>query len=88
MAEQLNGATVDENHCSHTEETLYGVLHRLISIIFTDASLSASLRCCSGSRSLFQRMGLVSAKPPETLPGLFCCGLVEAAPFVLFSSFL
>ena len=43
MEEQINDATVHENNCNHTEETLYGVLHRLISmIIFPDASSSAS----------------------------------------------
>ncbi|XVE72000.1 hypothetical protein DITRI_Ditri11bG0003200 [Diplodiscus trichospermus] len=42
MAYPMNGS-VDENNCSHREETLYGVLHRLISmIIFPDASTSAS----------------------------------------------
>ncbi|XP_022770026.1 uncharacterized protein LOC111313619 [Durio zibethinus] len=43
MAEQINGLAVDKNNCGHTEETLYGVLLSLISmIIFPDASSSAS----------------------------------------------
>ncbi|XP_007031339.2 PREDICTED: uncharacterized protein LOC18600679 [Theobroma cacao] len=43
MAENMNGVSADENKCCHREETLYGVLHRLVSmIIFPDASSSAS----------------------------------------------
>ncbi|KAL4369581.1 hypothetical protein GQ457_05G005560 [Hibiscus cannabinus] len=43
MAEQMTGATVDENGGSIREETLYGLLHRSISmIIFPDSSSAAS----------------------------------------------
>ena len=46
------------------------------------------LRCCSGLKPPSPKMVLVSLKPPETPAALFCSGLVEAALFVLFSSFV
>ncbi|XP_022759352.1 uncharacterized protein LOC111305802 [Durio zibethinus] len=56
MAEPVNDATVDENKGSHGEETLYVVLHRLISmIIFPDAASSAS-------NSLLQRIKISTSE--------------------------
>lgn len=45
MTEQTNGSTVDQKHssCSHSDETLHGVLHRLISMIIFPDTLSTPL---------------------------------------------
>ena len=60
MAEHINGATVLENNCSHSEEMLFDALHRLISmIIFPDA-------CKSPSTPLLQRIKIsVSENGPR-----------------------
>ncbi|XVF20492.1 hypothetical protein REPUB_Repub12eG0005100 [Reevesia pubescens] len=68
--EQMNGVTVDENTGSHShrEESLYGVLHRLISmIIFPDASTPLIQRIKISVSENGPRLGEASRNTGHTL---------------------